>query len=46
MKMEQKTTKAEKEEKQMKKWQITLTIVGGSLVLLFAVGFVMCNFIY
>jgi len=46
MKIEQKTTKAEKEEKQMKKWQITLIIIGGSLVLLFAVGFVMCNFIF
>ena len=30
----------------MKKWQITLIIIGGSLVLLFAVGFVMCNFIF
>jgi hypothetical protein len=46
MKIEQKITKAEKKEKQMKKWQITLIIIGGSLVLLFAVGFVMCNFLF
>ncbi len=27
----------------MKKWQIVLTVVASSLVVLFAVGFVMCN---
>jgi hypothetical protein len=30
----------------MKKWQITLTVGLGSLLLLFAVGFVFCNLIY
>jgi len=30
----------------MKKWQITLTIVLSSLLLLFGVGFVMCNFVF
>ena len=36
----------EKGGKQMKKWQITLIAVGGSLLVLLAVGYVMCNFIY
>jgi hypothetical protein len=30
----------------MKKWQITLIAVFGSLALLFAVGFVFCELIY
>ena len=30
----------------MKKWQITLIAVGGFLLVLFAVGYVMCNSIY
>ncbi len=30
----------------MKRWQITLTVVLGSLVALFGVGFVMCNFVF
>jgi uncharacterized membrane protein affecting hemolysin expression len=30
----------------MKKWQIKMTIVLGSLLLVFAIGFVLCNFIY
>jgi len=30
----------------MKKWQITLTIVLGAVLVVFAVGFVMCNFIF
>ena len=30
----------------MKKWQITLTVVLGSLFLLFAVGFTLCEFVY
>lgn len=30
----------------MKKWQITLSAILGSLLLIFAIGFVMCNFIF
>jgi hypothetical protein len=30
----------------MKKWQITLISVFGSLVLLFVVGFIMCEVIF
>jgi len=30
----------------MKKWQITLTVVLSSLVLLFGVGFVFCELVY
>jgi len=32
--------------KTMKKWQIALSIVLGSVLLLFGVGFIMCNFIF
>jgi len=35
-----------KEEKQMKKWQITLIAVGGFLLVAFFVGFIFCNVIY
>lgn len=41
-----KVDKLFKEEKEMKKWQITLTAVCGSFMVLFAVGYIMCNFIY
>jgi hypothetical protein len=34
------------EEKQMKKWQITLTAAIGSLVVLFIIGFIMCEVIF
>ena len=30
----------------MKKWQMTMTIVLGSLLVVFAVGFVICEFIF
>ena len=30
----------------MKKWQIALSIVLGSVLFLFGVGFIMCNFIF
>jgi hypothetical protein len=30
----------------MKKWQIALTAVLGTLLVLFAIGFVMCNFVF
>jgi hypothetical protein len=34
------------EEKQMKKWQIKLTAAFGSLVVLFIIGFIMCEVIF
>jgi hypothetical protein len=30
----------------MKKWQIALTVVLGSFLLLFVTGFVICNFVF
>jgi hypothetical protein len=46
MKSRERIYRLEKEEKPMKKWQITLIVISSFLIALCTVGYVLCNRVY